>query len=38
MKSGIVYFPGLTINGKIFRGNMDVEIIKNALCSSFQDY
>ncbi|CAD8069468.1 unnamed protein product [Paramecium primaurelia] len=37
MKSGIVYFPGLTINGKIFRGNMDVDIIKNALCSSFKD-
>ncbi|CAD8176204.1 unnamed protein product [Paramecium octaurelia] len=37
MKSGVVYFPGLTINGKIFRGNMDVEIIKNALCSSFKD-
>jgi hypothetical protein len=36
MNAGIVYFPGVTINGKLFRGSIEAIDIRNAICSSLK--
>lgn len=34
-QSGIIFYPGVSINSLAYRGNIEAEEIKEAICASF---